>query len=378
MSTLTNEYFDLGAWQSWNFMDWSTGKVNVEAFNTYIDSFAEGLKEQGLSRTTLSFAQVGDISDIVRDDFSNLKADDALGMLAKNTGGVKIGDQTVLAYMVQRLKNDGIGARLSFGGALGGTVDGDWNFNFGDPVEVATSLALWAKGVGFSGIDFDIETGAIKPLESNSPADMASFFQTLHGNGIVVTLTVMGDVNTWGLSGSVLKPIFDAAKVAGNDFTALFDGLNLMLYNGQYYLNAGQTPHQSWDLNDWVDQLADNTGRSRSACGALINVGFNSKINYASPASSGGPLPYKTMPSGLTSGQAAAYIYKQLEDDLGFKLGTPFFWDDNANYTVSEEDGYKSQFFSTTGNFEKEFFAYSGNTVLLGGMRVSTNTKGEV
>jgi hypothetical protein len=143
----------------------------------------------------------------------------------------------------------------------------------------------------------------------------------------------------------------------------MFDGLNLMTYNGQYYLNAGQLPQQSFDLFLWLAQIEKNSGLQAQDAGKYMNIGFNARVDYTNPASSGGPLPYVKMPAGLSNGKAAAFIYQQLylalqKKDPNIAYGTPFFWDSNASYTVSSANNFICTFFKNTNNFEKDFFSY--------------------
>jgi hypothetical protein len=347
----SNDYFDLGAWQSWNFM--KGGKIDQTGLNTYLDSYASQMQSRGLKQVTLSFAQVCDLAKMISGDFSHCDPHDALWMLAVNTQNQLVDGKSVISYIADRFHADGLNVMLSFGGASAGA--NDWNFGFSStntPEQAAQQLAAWAKSSGFSGIDFDVESGSI--ATANRPADVASFFYNLHQDaGMPITLTVMGNATDWGPSGKLLGPIFSQ----GHNFSQMFDGLNLMLYNGKYYLNAGQKPPQSWDLNLWISQLKANTGLSASECASMMHIGFDGAIDYSKASSSGGPLPYdpsKVPPTVKTSGQYAAYILQQIQKDLGVTLGSSFFWDDNANYTVNTSN-YESQFFSNNP-FEQEFY----------------------
>ncbi len=353
------EYFDLGAWQTWNFMDWSKGEVNIVALDTYVDSFSSSLKGQHISQVMLSFAQVGDIINLSNEKYSDLSDSDAIGMLYKNTGGKRINDKQVIDYIVSRFVKNGIMVGISFGGASAQDIDWDFGFDANDPSDLAIALASWAGKVGFTTIDFDVENAA---FSKNDPQKLSLFFNGLQKafTGSGVTLTVMGDVNHWGVNGPIFGSMFK-----DNPLQTMFTGINLMLYNGQYYLNAGQTPIQSWDLFLWMSQLKENMKLSYVDVSKYINVGFNSKIDYRLEKSSGGPLPYTSMPTAISSGSAAVYIYNTLIASLttlskeGVVLGTPFFWDDNADYTVSAVNNYTSQFFANTDNFESDFFGDS-------------------
>lgn len=371
MSIPPNDYFDLGSWQSWNFMDWQTGTVNQAALNQWLDSYAAQAKGGGLGEVTMSFGQICDLQDIMAGNFEGgSSADDGLKMLAQNTNGVNIDGKSVFQYIVGRLTGDGLKVELSFGGAT--ATAGDWNFGFSatnTPQEMAAKFADWAKSMGLSGVDFDMENGAETMLAENGASNVAQFFAALHGGlqgeGITSTLTVMGDSTDWGIEkasqgGNYLCGMFSQ----GYNFAQMFDGVNLMLYNGQYYLNAGQQPPQSWDLTSWIDQIMQNTGLSAGQAAEYLHVGFDGGVDYTKESSSGGPLPYDPpLPSGLLNGQAGAWIYQQIVKELqahygdsNLQLGQPFFWDDKANYTVNPNNP-TSQFF--VGNtFDLDFVQY--------------------
>ncbi len=371
MSTPPNDYFDLGSWQSWNFMDWSTGTVNQQALNEWLESYASQAKGGGLGEVTLSFGQIQDLQDIVSGNFQGCtSSDDGLKMLAENTNDVTVGGQNILQYIVGQLNSDGLKVELSFGGAT--ATAQDWNFGFSStntPQSQAQQLSTWAQAMGFSGIDFDMENGTETMLEENGASNVAQFFASLHSDlephGITSTLTVMGDTTDWGIEpasqgGNYLCGMFQQ----GYNFSQMFDGINLMLYNGQYYLNAGQQPLQSWDLTTWINQLAQNTGLTPGQCAGYVHVGFSDGVNYTQASSSGGPLPYTSpMPSNLNNGQAAAWIYEQITQELqsyyndpSLTLGSSFFWDGNANYSVNQQDP-ESQFF-TNNTFDLDFLNY--------------------
>lgn len=365
----SGEYFDLGSWNSWNLVDWTNNTIDVSKLDNYLNSYASELLSRGIHSITLSFAQASDINAIINNDTSALLKNDvtdSLGTLLHNTSGYKVtlatGQQeAVFPYVVQTLTQDGINVGLSFGGA--DASDADWTFN--PSPTLAQELANWALNIGLSSIDFDIEDPDITKV--NSPSALASFFTTLHTDmkGFPVTLTTQGDINTWGPQGTVFKSMFECGK-----FQDMFDGLNLMLYwkNNQqwvYALSAQTPPTQTWDLGSWMSELETNTGLSAKDSASYLNIGFDACINYTEKQSSAGPLPYSSLPSDVTtSGQAAAYIYQQMEKKLQeiagdptLSLGKPFFWDDNATYTIASDGS--SQFFSGgNSSFEQDFYGY--------------------
>jgi GH18 family chitinase len=368
MSIPPNDYFDLGSWQSWNFMDWQTGTVNQTALNQWLDSYASQAKAGGLKEVTLSFGQICDLQSIISGNFlQGSSSDDALKILCQNTGGKGVNGMSVLQYMVQRLNTDGMKVELSFGGAT--ATAADWNFGFSatnTPQALAQSLANWAHQMGFSGIDFDFEDGSATMVSTNGASNLAQFFASLHQdlrtNGITSTMTVMGDSTLWGITSP--NSYFSSMFSQGTNFSQMFDGLNLMLYNGQYYLNAGQQPPQSWDLTAWISQLQKNTGLTPAQCAEYLHVGFDGGVDYTQASSSGGPLPYAPpAPSGLSNGQTAAWIFQQLIKELqtyyndpNLSLAPPFFWDDHANYTVDPKNP-SSQFFNNN-SFDLDFMKY--------------------
>ena len=345
------EYFDLGSFQAWLFMDWSTGSVNTQALYSYLDSFADQLLEQKLSHVILSFGQVSDISKMSQNDFSELSRNNAFGMMYTSLNKSNANVSLVINTMIGRWLAKGVTTGIAFGGI--NASNSDWYFGFSsNSTDLSEELVNWAKNIGFVQLDFDVENTT---FSQNNPQDLSSFFENLKENFVqgAVTLTVMGSIGDWGLESAVFSPMFTKAK-----FQDLFDGINLMLYNGQYYLNAGQLPLQSWDIISWLNQLKSNSGMSGSDAARYINIGFNAKIDYTLASSSAGPLVYKTLPAGISSGGAAAYIYEQLEKGTGSSLGSCFFWDENADYTVSPTNNYVSMFFNNTGDFERDFFTY--------------------
>jgi hypothetical protein len=377
MSGISNNgYFDAGSWNSWKFCYYDSAKgaevVDQAALDQYLDQYAQQMLSNGMSQTTISFAQVDDIAKILKGDYKDCNQSDSLYMLDKNVGDLQINGKPVFDYMVQRLSQDGLKVFLAFGGQ-----SGTWNFNFGslpnDPSTMGKNLADWAKSIGLSGIDFDAEYSAESMVSTNGSQNLAAFFSSLHSeahsSGMPVSWTVMGDSTQWGFSQGYFADIFNTQK-GGAPFNDMFDGLNLMLYNGQYYLNAENPPTQSWDLGTWIKEMAENTGLSPTQCASMLHVGFDSALDYSKQGTSGGPLPYdsSTIPSDVkTSGQYAAYIMLQLQNELqkifnspDLTLGTSFSWDDNANYNVPinpQTHNCPCPFFSNN-TFEQDFYNY--------------------
>ena len=402
-----NEYMDIGALQVGQFMNWYDPKtkgahLDKDAIDAYIDSYAKQCKARGLKDTTFSFAQPCDIANLVKGDYNpdDLSKKDSIGMMSYNVTDqgevmqVPLGDkktEPLMQYMVGRLKQDGIGTTLSFGG--GDAAATELNFNFGaagsptSPANVAKSLGTWAKSIGFSGIGFDIEDASLAKV--NTPQNLSTFFKGLHDftsqNGMKTTFTVMGDTSQWGIepwTGSdgkaAPKPTnFSEIFGQGVKFTDMFDKLNLMMYGGgKYYIDAGQKDPASgstreYDLTRWIDQIAKQSDVSPGKAASYIDLGFNGAINYDDPSSSDGPLPIDKLPPGATSGTAAGSIYNSVVKDLrahyndpSLNLGEPFFWDDNADYNITKgtpSSSTTSDFFKNVGNFEGDFFKQVNN-----------------
>ena len=192
---LAVEYFDLGALQSWNFMDWSKGEVNVEGLNAYLDSFSHQMQEQSLNKVIFSFGQVCDISKMIKGEYSTMSISDSLYMLDKNVGGSLIDGKSVFEYMVNRLVSNDIEVGLAFGGVS--AQQSDWTFDFSSstPETVAKQLSSWASSMKISQLDFDVELTTV--CMQNDPTQLAQFFTSLNTAMAdnPVTLTVMGDTN---------------------------------------------------------------------------------------------------------------------------------------------------------------------------------------
>ena len=354
------DYFDLGSLQSWNFVDYTTNppSLNMDMVNKYLETLEDQLKNGGVTNLTLSFAQLSDLSKIASGDLSDCDTTDSFYMIYQNTAGATTSDgQNIIQYMIGQLSQAGISTTLAFGGA--GASSDDFNLGFSSsytPEDAAKDLATIINEYHLSGIDFDLEGGATNMVQQNGADNLVEFFSALHSQvDVPITLTVMGDVNTWGINGSAFGNLFSQ----GTAFNQMFDGINLMLYNGQYYLDSS---NQSWAIDTWINQLASQMGCSPETAASYLHIGFNDSIDYTDPNSSGGQQ--YNVPSGLNSGQAAAWIYSQVLDSLrqefndpNLSLGSPFFWDGNADYSVNPADGGQSHFMPSSNSFEQEFMS---------------------
>ncbi|MES2273388.1 MAG: glycosyl hydrolase family 18 protein [Chlamydiota bacterium] len=358
----TDSYFDLGSWQSWSLpIDWSKTPPTIDpkALNEYLDSYSQQLLNGGIKQTTLAFAQLQDLQNILSGNFQGCDSTDALYMLSKNTGGGTVNGVPVFQYMINRIQSDGVDVYLSFGGAS--ASEDDFNFKFDQtftPQTAANDLNQIVQEYHLKGIDFDLEDAAGKMVADNGAGNLAAFFKSLHdGSQVPISLTLMGDANQWGVQGQSFGAIFSQ----GYGFNQMFDGINLMLYNGQYYLDPGT--QYSWGIANWVNQMASQSGLSPSQCASYLHIGFLDSINYLDPNNSGGEK-YNFPPNVTTSGQAAAYILLQLQQALSqtygsqISFGASFFWAGNANYSVSSSNNYESQFFPSSGSFFESDFTH--------------------
>ncbi|MCH9616825.1 MAG: hypothetical protein SP4CHLAM5_00990 [Chlamydiia bacterium] len=351
------EYFDIGRWESDHFIDTGTGTVSEDRIDSYLYYFFQDMWGQGQCNVNFCHGQAVDLSNFIKGDYASMSATNSFGILEKKTLGKLVGGKSVSMYVVDWLITSvAMKTGISFGGKA--ATGGDWDFGFDkiDPVELAQDFSTWANDLALSRLDFDVQSA---DFIKNDPQKLASFFTTLkdHFNGRV-TLTVPGDVTLWGLQGKNLFPLFRHAP-----FKTMFDSLNLILFDQtHYYLNAGQKPVQNWDLFLWISQLAKDSGYTFAQAASLVNIGFNASINYLDKECSKGPIPYEKMPSGITNGNASKFIFDKLQDSLTnetITLGCPFYMDSNADYSVSSSNGYESQFFNNTGNFELDFQRYN-------------------
>lgn len=353
---LPNQYFDLGSWNTWNLADWGTSSIKKDLLDNYLNTFASQTLAQGIRQVTLSFGQVADIRKMINGDYANCSATNAFYIINKNTGGFKVDNDDFFPYVSKSLAAKGLKVYLAFGGIK--ATQSDWTFDFSTtpPATLAQNLITWASTTcSLSGLDFDLELSDL--TQFNNIRDLQTFFSSL--KSITTTLTIQANYADWGPEGSELSSLFKSP----NSINTLFDGLNLMCYNGKYYLNAGQTPLTDWDLIEWVKQMQKNTTMSLSDIGSFLHIGFSSALDYTSPETSEGPLPYNpsNVPSTVTtSGQYAAYIQKQLESSLTqsfsspIAFASPLFWTQNANYTINTADGGTSHFYDDI-SFQKDF-----------------------
>ncbi|MDN3505409.1 MAG: hypothetical protein P0S95_07530 [Rhabdochlamydiaceae bacterium] len=358
-------YFDAGAWNSWDFVDYATTPptLKMAELNNYISTLSSQLKNAKLDKITFSFAQLCDLQKIERGDLENCSHTDSLWMLYKNSDGAftKSTHLNILQYVMSQLKANDIIPILSFGGAAATEEDFIFGFDYknytpSDAVnEVMTIINLYSVG----GLDFDFETASMNMVYDNGAANLANFFKQLHAKaGIPITYTVMGQVSLWGTGGSVFKEMFSQ----GVSFADMFDGVNLMLYNGQYYIDA---QNSSWGIELWMQDLANQIGCPVAETAQYIHIGYNDSLDYTNPTSSAGTK--YDIPSDLSNGSAAAWIQNEVQEELRtilsdstLTLNAPIFWEGKANYGrgpdgislfITDEDSFQQQFLSWQPDF---------------------------
>lgn len=291
-------------------MIWYPGEyIDQTKLDVFLNALITRLQLDGINKLEHSFAQLQDINSLLNGTPSASGCDTIAQIIGPSTNyPVGTTGKNFLKYFNEKVSAAGIQVDLSFGGAVATAADMKIQ---GDPATQAQNLAQFMENYGFNSVDFDIESPTIMTV--NNPADVVTFFSTLHGilttQGKQSILTIEGSLQDG--PGGVLAPLFQ-------NFDQNFDGLNLMLYsNSQYYLDAN---NPTWGIEQWMQYIPDPS---------QIHIGFFDQIPYNSPSASGSGVPYD-IPPGLTYGQAAAAIYLQLLQQCGGytpnQFGEPFFW----------------------------------------------------
>jgi chitinase len=291
-------------------MIWYPGEyIDQTKLDLFLNALITRLQLDGINKLEHSFAQLQDINSLLNGTPSASGCDTIAQIIGPSTNyPVGSTGKNFLKYFNEKVSAAGIQVDLSFGGAVATAADMKIQ---GDPATQAQNLAQFMENYGFNSVDFDIESPTIMTV--NNPADVVTFFSTLHGilttQGKQSILTIEGSLQDG--PGGVLAPLF-------KNFDQNFDGLNLMLYsNSQYYLDAN---NPTWGIEQWMQYIPDPS---------QIHIGFFDQIPYNSPSASGSGVPYD-IPPGLTYGQAAAAIYLQLLQQCGGytpnQFGEPFFW----------------------------------------------------
>lgn len=330
-------YFALDQIPIWNFVDWSVNPpvMNQESLNSYIATISARMKENGITHVNFSFGQLANISAYASATpwAESYSPDDSIGMIYKSTVGVQ---QNVLSMITGAFQENGMATCLSVGGATGGPQD--WTIQ-GDPATQASTFATWIKSMGFTSVDFDIENDSY--TSTNTPTAIQSFFSTLSsslGSSVPMSLTVLTATSN---ASSLYQPFFGPPT---SNFNNWFASLNLMYYNGQYYLDPVNGGAVSWGLSNWLDIVGkENAGK--------VHVGFTDGVVYNQANCGSGNWAQYSVPAGATSGVAAATIYAYLIRYLqnnGYisspsDLGQPMWWPSQA----VDSYGNPAQFVST-------------------------------
>jgi len=144
----------------------------------------------------------------------------------------------------------------------------------------------------------------------------------------------------------------------GISFADMFDGANLMLYNGQYYID---TQNPSWGIELWMEDLANQIGCQVAETAQYVHIGYNDTLDYTNPATSAGKQ--YDIPAGLSSGAAAAFVQNSIQDELRsilsdstLELNAPIFWEGKANYATGADGA--SLFITNEDSFEEQFLTW--------------------
>lgn len=316
-----------------NCMNWQKNPpiIKPKPLNKLLKPMFTKLQSEGIDQINLAFAQLTNIPALLQGsggDPTRDTIDQIFNPPAPQEGPYIVGKsgQNFLGYLINYAKKFGISTDLSFGGAI--ATESDMNLG-AVPGATGEKLGLFMQGYNFGAVDYDLESDAlITGNPEGGPVEfMQSAFSTLTSQGQTSTLTVLG-AYTSGPEGA-LAPLFQ-------DIETMFDGVNLMLYsNSEYYLDA---VNASWGLKGWLDNYIPKP--------EMLHVGFYDAIAYEDPAASAGEK--YDVPSGLTRGQAAAWVYIHVLSEMGLTpndVGAPFWWTDNpttlpANDVLSDFYAY--------------------------------------
>ncbi len=314
-------YFDMGGFQTAlnSCMDYTKTPPQVDPtkLDSYLQSLFQELRVSGVNQIDLAFSQIGDIDALSGQGKGDIGGDVIMQLLQNFPGA--------LEEFTKQAHAAGLRVDLSFGGenAAGVTICGDGETAKGQ----ADKLIAFMDKYGIDDVDFDLEDSGATAFVSSNPASVAKDFFTelkggLNAEGKTSTLTIEGSIHNWPQG--YLKELFTDDQ--GNSiFNNLFDGLNLMLYGNQFYLDL----KGDWGIESWLDIIGkDNAGK--------IHIGFQDGLNYADLKDNWAqeypdePCPWTVQP-GSSSGSAAAQIYYQLEQKLkqdGYTtpIGEPFWW----------------------------------------------------
>lgn len=324
-------YIDMGIlygdWVYTNAMIWWPEPVSIdqEKVDTFLDSFFDQLKKDGVSDLRYSFEQMCDIFKIMNNEQGVWT--DTISLIYSDD--YKVGDtgKNFLEYMSDYAVREKFTNTLSFGGAL---ASGEEMILPDDGKTCSDTLIEFMNKTNIQSVDFDIE-GSEALSEMNDPNNL-EFFQSLKQaqvqRGGFSTITVVGDINQ--LPSSI-----------SDNFDSYFDKVSLMLYsNTQYYLNA--EGNYTWALDNWIKAVGNDPSK--------ISIGFYDQIAYENPSSNAGTEAYDV--DDLSRGQSAAKIYIQVAEDLGISIedfASPFWWTDDP--TTLSSNTILEDFYNYLGNY---------------------------
>lgn len=341
-------YFALDQIPIWNYVDWSVTPpvMNQDQINTYIAGVAASMKAVGVSCINLNFAQLANINALTSSTpwAEQFSPDDSIGMMYKSTAGV---EQNLQEMFIRGFQENGLQTTLTFGGATADATDWAIATPTSSAASQATTLANWAQSMDIANLDFDIESTAF--TTANQEGDITSFFTTLTtacNHQPTTTLTVLAGTSN-AQPGGLYQTFFQPSASNFNDW---FDGINLMCYNGSFYLDPLNNDIVSWGLENWVDIIG-------TANAHKMSVGFSDELIYSAATCGSGPVgwsQYGINLLGTPSGVAAAKIFlynanKMVADGKIANitdLRPPMLWPDQAVNSYANPASFMTKFSS--------------------------------
>ena len=343
-------YLDIGLTPWWSFADWSTSPpgVNISSFDNYFGSIFQQLKNAGVDELIISFAQIRNIP-VLKPDISDiwLNSDLVQDITDNYVPGTDLFRQYLGEYpdavkrMVTLGKQYNIKFNLAFGGA--NAREEDYYIAPGQGEFYAQILLRILEYLEIDGVDIDLELNSFNTL--NCLNELHEFFRKLKNEldpqNKTMSLAVLAGIDDW--TNNIAKSLFYDQQ-HNKIFNTMFNRLNLMAYDAgtKYYFYSsplGSDPVNGWSLNAWAEIIGDST---------KLNLGFqdatpyNQRSSWAAPFSSK-PYPF-SLPenNNLTAGEAARYIYNEVEQQAGLQFGKCFWWPNEGpnfiqRYTLKDD-----------------------------------------
>lgn len=328
-----------------------TGGNNPIYPNANIDQIGIMLQNGGITKASLAFAQIGDVSNIWSGS-GPFSPNDGLSTVLQDAGS------SYIQKLIATLKTYGVSTGLSFGKSAISALD----LTIGSTS--AQNLVSLVNLLGLDFVDFDIEINdtcvvnvgdsipnvgpCVNPSQyyssaskgcrcnflfsQNTTAEISSFFSYIKSK-VTTTLTVNGFLPysggykaTWGWVPGCLSSLFleDPTNSASeNIFSSMFDHLNIMTYGAitsPVTINSTVANYPSEAIENFIFLAGGDASK--------VSIGFYDQIDYTTVAYDAGK---PTIPSGLSSPQAAAWVYQSTLKSIGYtpsQLGEPFFWTD--------------------------------------------------